>query len=78
MSDPTENIRRALQTEINSTPVDELPVEDRTWTTDQLREDFEVVGFMAPFVVVRRKSDGKRGSMEFKHSPRVYYNFMED
>ena len=33
-------------------------------TTDQLREEFEVLGFMAPFVVVRRKSDGKKSSLE--------------
>jgi hypothetical protein len=38
----------------------------------------EVLGFMAPFVVVRRKSDNVKGSMEFCHSPRFYYNFVED
>jgi hypothetical protein len=29
-------------------------------------------------VVVKRKSDGKKGSLEFTHSPRVYFNFVED
>jgi hypothetical protein len=48
------------------------------WDTDELRRDFEVIGFMAPFVVVRRKSDGVKGSLEFTHSPRVYFNFIAD
>lgn len=44
-------------------------------TTDELREQFVVESFMAPFVVVRRKSDGVRGTMEFTHSPRFYFDF---
>ena len=48
------------------------------WTTDQMTAEFEVEGFAAPFVVVRRKSDGKRGSLEFTHSPRRYFGFRED
>ena len=36
---------------------------------------FEVLGFMAPLVVVRRRSDGRKGSLEFQHSPRLYYSF---
>lgn len=50
----------------------------QVWNTDQLREAFDVVGFCAPFVVVVRKSDGKRGSMEFTHSPRFYFGFHPD
>ena len=49
--------------------------QQQTWTTEQLREDFEVDGFMAPYVVVRRKSDGKRGSLQFTHNPRVYFGW---
>jgi hypothetical protein len=45
--------------------------------TDQLRELYTVEGFMAPFVVVRRKADGVRGSLEFTHMPRWYFNFRE-
>jgi hypothetical protein len=51
--------------------------EDPTWTTKQLQEEFEVLGYMAPFVAVRRKSDGARGSLEFTHSPRVYFGWSE-
>lgn len=47
----------------------------KKWTTDELREEFEVIGFLAPFVVVRRKNDGVKGTLEFTHNPRVYFNF---
>ena len=53
-------------------------VTDQKWNTEELQRDFSVQGFMAPFVVVKRKSDGKTGSLEFTHSPRVYFNWRED
>jgi hypothetical protein len=72
MLDPTEEIRRDLQAAVNS---GEIQPKGQTWTTQQLREEFEVQGFMAPFVVVRRKSDGVRGTLTFRHAPRVYFDF---
>jgi hypothetical protein len=33
---------------------------------------------MAPFVVVRRKADGVKGSLMFQHMPRFYYGFAKD
>ena len=74
--DNTEALRREM-IETNQPHVD-LAHADRRWDTAQLQADFEVLGFMAPFVVVRRRSDGKKGSMEFTHSPRFYFNFMPD
>jgi hypothetical protein len=50
----------------------------RRWTTEELREEFDALGFAAPFIVVRRKSDGVKGSLEFTHNPRIYFNFKED
>lgn len=73
MTDQTESIRRAMIA--TGVPQADLEKADRRWTTDELREDFDVIGFAAPFVVVRRKSDGVKGSMEFTHSPRFYFNF---
>ncbi len=35
-------------------------------------------GFLAPFVVVRRKADGQLGSLEFQHEPRLYFHFEPD
>lgn len=48
------------------------------WNTEQLREEFEVIGFLAPYVVVRRKSDGVEGTMTFTHNPRVYSDFQPE
>jgi len=80
-SDPTEGIRRAMVAEINSDERKRAELEEevgRTWTTDELTEEFEVLGFLAPFVRVVRRSDGKPGTMLFKHNPRFYFKFAED
>lgn len=45
------------------------------WTTDELAAEFAVIGFAAPYVVVRRRADGAEGSLEFTHSPRVYFGW---
>lgn len=50
----------------------------RVWNTEELQRDFTVKGFLAPYVVVERKADGKVGSLTFTHSPRFYYGFQED
>jgi hypothetical protein len=50
----------------------------QTWTTEQMAAEFEVTGFAAPFVVVRRRADGALGTLEFTHSPRVYFGWLED
>lgn len=49
---------------------------DEVYDTDRLTAEFEVQGFLAPFVMVRRKSDGKVGSFMFNHSPRLYWGFL--
>lgn len=48
----------------------------RIWNTAQLQEDFEVRGFGMGLCVVKRKSDGSLGSLEFTHMPRFYFNFI--
>jgi hypothetical protein len=48
-----------------------------TWTTDEMQRDFEPLGFAAPYIVVKRRSDGVKGTLEFIHMPRVYFNFTE-
>ena len=47
------------------------------WDTQELQRDFDVIGFQAPFVVVKRKKDGAKGSLEFQHMPRYYFNFLK-
>ena len=81
MKDPTEDIRRAMVSDINRDPNEREALEAKygqVWDTQQLGKDFEVKGFMAPFINVTRKSDGATGSMMFQHSPRYYFNFQEN
>ena len=78
MSDATEPFRRQRLAEINAQPGAREVLEaehGQVWSTEELSRDFEPIGFMAPYIVVRRKSDGKKGSLEFQHQPRFYFNF---
>lgn len=78
MKDPTEDIRREMVGAINSDPNEREALETKygqVWDTQQLGKDFEVKGFLAPFITVTRKSDGATGSMMFQHSPRYYFDF---
>jgi hypothetical protein len=77
-NDPTETIRRERLAEINADPGNRKALEacyGQVWDTQKLQEDFNVLGFAAPLVVVRRKSDSVRGSLEFQHQPRFFFNF---
>jgi hypothetical protein len=79
MTDPTEVLRRQRLAEINNKPGTRDALEalyGQVWYTKKLPEDFEIIGFMAPLVVVRRKSDGVKGSLEFQHAPRFFFNWQ--
>jgi hypothetical protein len=80
VDDPSEANRRERLAEINAVPGSREALEaehGQVWDTDELRRDFEVIGFMAPLVVVRRKADGVKGSLEFQHGPpRLYFNWQ--
>ena len=81
MSDPTETLRRQRVAEINSGDTTRAELTEQygqVWSTDEMTADFDAIGFMAPFIVVRRKADGIRGSLEFRHSPRLYFNFQAE
>ena len=67
-----EEVRRDLAQEINDHM---FVLKGQTWTTDQLRAEFIVEGFLAPLVVVTRKSTGERGSLAFTHNPRLYFGW---
>jgi hypothetical protein len=70
----TTTIRKAMIA--SGVPQADLAAETgQTWDTRQLAEDFTVIGFAAPFVIVRRKADDVLGSLEFTHSPRTYFSF---
>lgn len=51
------------------------------WTKDEMLEDFDVLGFAYGMCVVKRKSDGAKGTLQFgtfEDDPvRYYYDFRE-
>ena len=81
MTHETDVLRRQRLAEINADPGDRDMLEliyGQMWDPDELARDFTVEGFLAPFVVVVRKRDGQRGSLEFQHHVRYYFNFVPD
>lgn len=78
MSDPTEQARRELVEAINVEPGSREALEakhGKVWDTDELQRDFEATSFMAPWIFVKRRSDGKMGALMFQHRPRFYFDF---
>jgi hypothetical protein len=79
--DPTEDIRRREQAELNARKAEREALEKQygqVWDTKELQEYFRVEGFLAPYVVVVRLSDNQKGTLQFQHSPRFYFNFVAD
>jgi hypothetical protein len=79
-TEPTEPFRRLRLAELSpGVARDELERRHgQTWDPKELAAAFRVIGFMAPFVVVRRRADGRLGSLEFQHDPRFYFHWRED
>ncbi|HEY7118885.1 MAG TPA: hypothetical protein VH475_20010 [Tepidisphaeraceae bacterium] len=76
-----ETMRRAMTATVNASAAtrDELAAaHGAVWDTAELQREFEVLGFAAPFVVVRRWADGRKGSLMFQHDPRFYFAFHPD
>lgn len=79
MQDDTENIRRSMVARINAEagPREQLQAKyGQVWDTQELQRDYNVHSFFAPIIIVTRKSDGVKGTLEFQHSPRFYFNFV--
>lgn len=80
-NDLTETYRRERQAELNTFATERQELEGKygqVWNTQELQQDFEVQGFMAPLVVVKRKLDEAKGTLEFQHNPRFYFNWQQD
>jgi hypothetical protein len=84
--DEMQEIRRQMVAAVNSAVESSDPDSERkrlqaqygrVWDTSELRRDFEIVGFSAPYVVVRRKFDGHQASLEFQRRPRFYFNLVQ-
>lgn len=81
MPDATESIRREMVKEINHEPGSREDLEQKhgqVWNTQEMQKEFEALGFMAPLIVVRRRSDGTKGSLKFQHNPRFYFNWSPE
>jgi hypothetical protein len=89
MHDITEPVRRIQVAAINSSVesddkasekarLEDIHGKGNVWSTDELSTRFEVIGFMAPYCVVKDRQTGKKGSVQFQHSPRFYFNYVED
>lgn len=81
MSDPTEGVRREMVAQINAVEGSREYLEAKhgqIWNTTELQEDFEVLGFMAPLVIARRRCDGVRGSLYFQNDPRYFFGFSPE
>ncbi len=64
--------------EIVMGPGDRAGLEEKygqVWNTEELQKEFEVVEFLAPYVLVKRRSDSEMGTVEFLPRPRFYFNF---
>ncbi len=65
--DQTQRTREEL--EAIDTPV---------YDTTQVEERYEVLGFRAPFAIVRERATGLNGSMLFQNHPRYFFSFRSD
>ena len=46
----------------------------KVWDVQEFTEQFDVFSVMGPKLIVRRKSDGYSGTIEYQSSPRYYFN----
>jgi hypothetical protein len=77
-SDPTEAARRQLCAQINAKPSSRESLEvqyGQVWDTEQLKTEFIVQSFLAPFIFATRRSDNQDGTLLFQHAPRYYFGF---
>jgi hypothetical protein len=52
-----------------------LPQAEQIWTTARMQWDFTVQGLALAMVIVVRKADGVRGTLQFTQAPPLYYSF---
>ena len=50
----------------------------KIYNTTELKDAFEVIAFAAPYVVVIDRKTQEKGTLEFTHLPRFYFNFIKD
>jgi len=50
---------------------------EEVWNEETLKKEFEVTGVLPPYIGVKRKLDGKIGTMVFQYDPLYYWGFRE-
>ena len=76
--DASEEIRRHEAARLNRRRQEREQLESiygQVWDTDELGKQFEVLGFRAPYVVVRDLDTREEGSLKFQHEPRYYFSW---
>jgi hypothetical protein len=76
-----EDLRRQMVASTNARPGSREALAAKygsVWNTRELVGEFKVLGFRPPFVLVRRKSDGRKGRLNFQHHPLFYFGFLPD
>lgn len=76
--DPTADARAAMVPEMPAELASRVAAGEKVWTTAEMNDEFEAIGFMAPFIVVRRRADGVKGSLLFTHQPRFYFAWRQE
>jgi hypothetical protein len=51
-------------------------MDSKEWTTEEALKEFDFQSFLAPYAIVVRKSDKVKGTLQFIHSPRKYFDFQ--
>jgi len=71
-------LRREMLPKMPAMLADAIAAGEQTWTTEELKAEFEVKAFRAPFAMAMRKADGVVGSLMFAHEPRIYFGWQPD
>lgn len=50
----------------------------KVWNTEELKQDFEVIAFAAPFVKTIYKTSHKLEVLGFQHHPRFYFSLFPE
>lgn len=86
MSDPTEFFRKIEIAKINGDVESNNEETERArlekiygignvWNTSEVTQNFEILSFLAPYCAAIRRTDGKKGLLQFQHNPRLYFDF---
>ena len=76
-----ESIRKHEVARLNRRMQDRDALEQvygQVWDTAELWDQFDILGFRAPYVVVRDLDTGEKGSLKFQHDPRYYFAWKAD